>query len=42
VQLSDFEVNADYRWVLSCLKVHAPLECKSLEQSYALEVKMVA
>ena len=30
IQLSDFEVASDCRQVLSCIKGHAPLECKSV------------
>ena len=37
VQLSDFEVSADCRQVRSCIKGHAPLECRSLGDSETVE-----
>jgi hypothetical protein len=37
VQLSDFEVSADCRQVLSCIKGYAPSECRSLGDSEAVE-----
>ena len=37
VQLGDFEVSADCRKVLSCIKGQAPLECTNLEDSDTVE-----